>query len=344
MGRLSGKDRVAANEIRHLAQTLKLGREDFRESLVEAIADATGALHGVSFLPQYDGEQLIPSPLFVSGPRASMIKGEFLRWTIAQRGRWTHYDPLRPAPAERNRVVAFRDIADSPYARNMLQGLFPRVGIVDQVRVLICEGSSLLAWVGVAHDDQLEPSVRRVISAIVPDIRHRFVLERRLGYAALSRAALEAALDAIGSAAYVVSRQGSVRWANSAGRLRLARARDARGLVAAMRGSLASPEAGGYDLVRLQDAGLPPHFLAIERSAASRAGRVSLAGMRWRLTARETEVLGLVASGFANKAIAARLGCAPSTIEVHVSRILSKAGVGSRAQLISMLLSSPSDP
>jgi len=332
-------ERDAAIEIRHVLQTLRLGRASFRDGLVEALAETTGALHGISFLPQYQGEQLVPNALAVSGPRASALKREFLGWVAVQPTRWTHYDPLRPAPGERNRVVGFRDLVGSPYAANMLHGLYPKIGIVDQVRVLICEGPSLLAWVGVAHHDELRPSVRRVLSAVTPALRHRFVLDRKLGDAALTQAALEAALDAIGGAAYVVSAQGSVRWANRAGRVRLTR--DARGLAAAIRCSAASPAGGGYDLMRLEDAGLPPHFLAIERPPASRAARAALAGIRWRLTARETEVLGLVASGLANKTIAARLGCAPSTVEVHVSRVLSKAGAGSRAGLIAMLLSDP---
>jgi DNA-binding NarL/FixJ family response regulator len=50
------------------------------------------------------------------------------------------------------------------------------------------------------------------------------------------------------------------------------------------------------------------------------------------LTAREIEVLGLVAQGLQNPEIAQRLVVSPRTVEHHVSRILRKLNVHSRAQ------------
>ena len=49
-------------------------------------------------------------------------------------------------------------------------------------------------------------------------------------------------------------------------------------------------------------------------------------------TAREREVLSLVAAGLSNAAIAERLVIAPKTAEHHVSRVLAKLGVRSRAE------------
>jgi DNA-binding NarL/FixJ family response regulator len=43
--------------------------------------------------------------------------------------------------------------------------------------------------------------------------------------------------------------------------------------------------------------------------------------------------------GRGNKDIAERLACSPKTIELHVSAILAAAGVGSRAEMLSLLLS-----
>jgi DNA-binding NarL/FixJ family response regulator len=54
---------------------------------------------------------------------------------------------------------------------------------------------------------------------------------------------------------------------------------------------------------------------------------VDVAAARSRLdvlTARETEVLGLIAEGRSNKAIAARLWLTERTVETHVGSILSK--------------------
>lgn len=58
-----------------------------------------------------------------------------------------------------------------------------------------------------------------------------------------------------------------------------------------------------------------------------------------QLTPRQAEVLEHVAEGRSNKEIAHELGTAENTIELHVSRILRKAGVSSRSQLVARLWS-----
>lgn len=51
-----------------------------------------------------------------------------------------------------------------------------------------------------------------------------------------------------------------------------------------------------------------------------------------RLTPREREVLGLVAQGLTNKAIARRLGIGPGTVKAHVEKLIAKLGVVDRTQ------------
>jgi len=52
------------------------------------------------------------------------------------------------------------------------------------------------------------------------------------------------------------------------------------------------------------------------------------------LTAREKEVLRMIAEGLANKEIAWRLGISDHTVKFHVSALLGKLGAGSRAEAI----------
>ncbi|MFE4373234.1 LuxR C-terminal-related transcriptional regulator [Streptomyces sp. NPDC056835] len=73
-------------------------------------------------------------------------------------------------------------------------------------------------------------------------------------------------------------------------------------------------------LLRFMRATLPRHLSAVPTHEP--------------LTSRESEVLQLVRRGMANKEIARRLGLSEKTIKFHVSNVLSKAHMASRAQLI----------
>jgi len=58
------------------------------------------------------------------------------------------------------------------------------------------------------------------------------------------------------------------------------------------------------------------------------------------LTEREREVLGLMIEGLNNTQIAGRLTVSPSTIKSHVSNVLSKLGVASRTEAVTLALRS----
>ncbi len=81
--------------------------------------------------------------------------------------------------------------------------------------------------------------------------------------------------------------------------------------------------AAAHGLVAL-DAALGREWLRIPESAQA-AGD---------LTAREREVLALLAEGLGNKAIAARLGISEHTAKFHVNAILGKLGADTRAAAI----------
>jgi DNA-binding NarL/FixJ family response regulator len=54
----------------------------------------------------------------------------------------------------------------------------------------------------------------------------------------------------------------------------------------------------------------------------------------WGLTPRQSEVLHHVVEGASNKEIADQLGCAENTVELHMTKLLQKAGLASRTRLI----------
>lgn len=71
-----------------------------------------------------------------------------------------------------------------------------------------------------------------------------------------------------------------------------------------------------------------------ERPQARAAAQTGVAGEG--LTARETEVLRMVASGESNKRIAYHLGISEHTVKFHVASILAKLGAGSRAEAVAI--------
>jgi two-component system nitrate/nitrite response regulator NarL len=53
-----------------------------------------------------------------------------------------------------------------------------------------------------------------------------------------------------------------------------------------------------------------------------------------RLSAREREVLTLVAAGISNKGIARELRVSPNTVKFHIAAILEKLDAGTRAEAV----------
>jgi DNA-binding NarL/FixJ family response regulator len=56
------------------------------------------------------------------------------------------------------------------------------------------------------------------------------------------------------------------------------------------------------------------------------------------LTARETEVLGLVATGHSNKQIASTLGIGESTVKTHLLKVFEKLGVADRTRAVTLAM------
>ena len=92
-------------------------------------------------------------------------------------------------------------------------------------------------------------------------------------------------------------------------------------------------------LAELQRLGARPLAAAVARKLREQGARGLARGPRpstranpANLTARETEVLALVSEGLRNADIARRLFVSPKTVDHHVSAILAKLGVQTRAE------------
>ncbi len=120
---------------------------------------------------------------------------------------------------------------------------------------------------------------------------------------------------------------------------------DRRDLVEAVRSGAAgyltkdlSPEAlqravrgirsGDLAMSRSMAADVIQHLATTTNRPSTSSGSDELAG----ISAREREVLALLAQGLTDREIGERLGISPRTVETHVGSLLSKLGVRNRAQ------------
>jgi two-component system response regulator DctR len=82
--------------------------------------------------------------------------------------------------------------------------------------------------------------------------------------------------------------------------------------------------------------------LASDRQARKTADAANLRGQRLQsLSVREKQVMALLLDGKANKIVAAELGIAMRTVEVHRARIFDKMGVKSAMDLSRLMSSQP---
>src|SRR5262249_7345561 len=156
-----------------------------------------------------------------AGPQKQLAR-DLERFLSSAPARWTGYDPSRPEPRQRNRVLRPADLVSLEAAQRIpiVRDFFPRFGVSnqDQIRVLVCDGPTLLAWVGAFRPDRFGAREERILGALVPALRRRLALERQLSRSALLAAGLDAALDALGNAAFVLGPGGAIEHTNAIGR------------------------------------------------------------------------------------------------------------------------------
>ncbi|TDC62678.1 response regulator transcription factor [Streptomyces hainanensis] len=97
---------------------------------------------------------------------------------------------------------------------------------------------------------------------------------------------------------------------------------------AELRAAIRTVAAGQSLLSPAVTRGVVEEFARLRTPLAEGAARLA------PLTAREREVVALVAGGLSNDEIGARLSMSPLTAKTHVSRAMTKLGVRDRAQLV----------
>jgi len=115
--------------------------------------------------------------------------------------------------------------------------------------------------------------------------------------------------------------------------------RDLEALRGGVRAVLPRNAAPGVIIASVQAAGaglvvLPPEGLANllkETAASQKTGSTALIEP---LTAREREVLGMMAEGWGNKEISSRLGISEHTVKFHVAAIMGKLNADSRTEAV----------
>jgi len=255
--------------------------------------------------------------------------------------RFASYDALCPAVRDRNVVTSRETVARRlPLEQIPIQRqLFERSELAghDQLRVLLCEGDDVLGVLGTFSTRRFERGGQRTLGRLVPTLCARISASRRLADSAAVDEALGAALEAIPGAAVVVDVRGIVHRANAVARLELHR--EGSEIRCSISDAL---RRGGNERFQLTSVGSRSGsdlYLAVSRPRPSDGGfAVDAAVRRWGLTSKQARVLRLLARGQGNKTIASTLGCAENTVEYHVSRLLAKAGVESRAELMAGLL------
>lgn len=81
-------------------------------------------------------------------------------------------------------------------------------------------------------------------------------------------------------------------------------------------------------------ASVVPSEMLWRKPVVPRGGRAAAASgaRKVSLTAREQQVLRLLAQGYSNKELSSRLGLAVATIKKHIQSIIAKLGVSSRTE------------
>lgn len=256
---------------------------------------------------------------------------------LAGRGvAWGTYNAVSPEPSQRDRILDTNQITLLTGGRNreIEAVVYKQLGAIghDTMRVLVCDGPSLLAWVGFVQPEKTTQRQREAFALVLPALRKRLAFERFVTEAAIARGAIGAALEQVNGPAWLLGRGGRIEHANAAARAQLEA--DRTTTVAALDRCIAGTAERRFSVTPVRSAGGSAGHLVVEALPRSALQGVTQAATRLGLTPAQSRVLERVARGASNATIAAELKVAERTVEAHVTAILEKAQVPSRAALI----------
>jgi DNA-binding CsgD family transcriptional regulator len=330
--RLRREDERRIGELSRRLGTLVAGDPPALEWAIPEVVQLVHAEKGLAFGLVNEEPNLGIDFLFGQAIQVPAVRADMAIFLRQHSHGWAAYDPVRPEPSQRNRALSvvgmlgWRALERLP----MYTELCARHDMTerDQLRVLLCDGHYLAAWVGGFRREPFSPYERLLLQSIVPALQRRVVLERRIGGDALARRELDAMLEPLGAPAFVVRTGVAVAHANQAGRALLKRSPT---LAERLCAGESLPE---FDVTELACWGLSSHQLAIFKVGQSDAASLAARAARsWRLTPRERQVLELVTRGLSNKDIGTALKCSAKTVEVHVTSLLRKSGREKRTAL-----------
>jgi DNA-binding CsgD family transcriptional regulator len=338
--RVRRDDQRRIDELTRRLGTLEAGDPPALKWALPAIVELVHAEKGLAFGLVNEEPNLGIDFLFGQGIQQTEVRGDFAGFLRRRSQGWAAYDPVRPEPRQRDRAISVLDLLGWRQLEQlpMYRQLCTRHDMAerDQLRVLLCDGHYLAAWVGGFRREPFSSYERTLLQQVVPALKRRVVLERRLDGQALARRELDAMLEPLGTPAFVIRSGIAIAHANQAGRQLLRRVPE---LAEQLRKGRAPP---GFDVTALASWGLSRHALAVLRVGQGDASvLVARAAQRWQLTARERQVLELLVTGLSNKDIATALQCSAKTIEVHVTVLLKKSGREQRTALAAAVWGNP---
>ena len=338
--RLCRTEARAILEVCEELSTFREGDGPALQTLAEPLRDLLQAEHFLTYQLVAEGSGVELGCLHGCGFDFAQATQLFAGFAAATGAEFCAYNPLKPEPWQRDRALLLPEIVGqlSPAQDRFQRGVEKVFGTTNQLRALVCDGSSLLAWVGILQPDPFVFRQRVLLDKLLKPMQKRLIIERMLGDAAGTRAALDAALEAISAPTFLLGANGAIRHANAPGIALLA----ADSNVAATLGEQVlrpSPLASARITPIRSPAGSIQYLAVLRDQPATRIdGAISRAATAWRLTRRQADVLRLLVDGHSNTGICAHLGIASRTVEDHIRVMFEKAGAGSRTELVAKAL------